>query len=354
MITPFGLRHIVLVRSLPSDGTVTDLHSVLTEGRPEVRASREDPATPLAAALRGYFLGARSGIFTYVLYTPDHQTTLRGYAQVRAYGASPAWSVTRLAPAMDSSAEGSPGVRVSREDTATIWYRLLLHLCIAAGEKGVQRLLARLPAESLAEDVFRQAGFAVYTHEQVFALSAPNTTSSLNSDLRPLQRQDGWDVQRLYYKLTPRLVLQVEASDEPRAHVEPLEMLLPNAEQGYALYDRNGEMAACACLAITRCGSWLRMIVHPDAQASTAEMLSHASAVVSERGAWPLYFAVREYQGGMRALLGERGFEPLENYALMVKHTTVRVKKPARNLVHALETRAEIAPTVSRSRCSRP
>jgi len=343
VITPFGLRHIVLVRNLPSDGTVADLHSVL-----------EEPATPLGAALRGYFVGARSGIFTYVLQAPDHQTTLRGYAQARAYGANPAWNITRMAPALDSSAEGPPDVRASREDTATVWYRLLLHLCIAAGEKGVQRLLARLPADSPAEDVFRQASFAVYTHEQVFVCSAPDGTGSLNSNLRPLQREDGWDMQRLYYKLTPRLVLQVEESDERGAHVEPLEMLLPKAEQVYALYDRSGEMAACICIAIAPHGSWLRMIVHPDAQASTAEMLSHALAVVSEKGAWPLYLAVREYQGGMRALLEERGFVPLENYALMVKHTTVRVKEPVRNLVHALETRAEIAPTVSRSRCSRP
>jgi hypothetical protein len=343
VITPFGLRHIVLVRNLPSDGTVIDLHSVL-----------EEPDTPLGAALRGYFLGARSGIFTYVLHASDHQIMLRGYVQARSHRPGSAWSITRIGPALNDSAEGPPEARASREHTATVWYRLLLHLCIAAGEKGVQRLLARLPAESSAEDVFRQASFAVYTHEQVFVRSASDGTGNLNSNLRLLQREDGWDLQRLYYKLTPRLVLQVEESDEPRAHVEPIEILLPNAEQGFALYDRNGEMAACICIAAARRGSWMRMLVHPDAQASAAEMLSHALAVVNESGAWPLYFAVREYQGGMRALLEERGFAPLENYALMVKHTTVRVKEPVRNLVHTLETRAEIARTVSHSRCEMP
>jgi len=337
VITPFGLRHIALVRNLPSDGTVTDLHSLLQE-----------PATPLATALRGYLLGARSGVFTYVLQAPDHQTTLRGYAQAQAHGATPTWTISRMAPALESLPE-SPGI--SREDTATIWYRLLLHLCIAAGEKGVQRLLARLPAESSAEDVFRQASFAVYTHEQVFVCSAPGAAGALSSNLRPLQREDGWDVQRLYYKLTPRLVLQVEESDEPRAHDEPFAMLVPNAEQCYALYSSTGEIAACMCMAIVARGSWLRMIVHPDVQGATAEMLSHALAVAGDRKAWPLYLVVREYQGGIRGLLGERGFLPLENYALMVKHTTVRVKEPVRNLRHALEPRAEIARTVSRSRC---
>jgi hypothetical protein len=351
VITPFGLRHIVLVRSLPSDSTVTDLHGLLAEGR---GASREEPATPLGAALRGYFLGARSGVFTYVLRAGDHQTSLRGYAQARAYGASPTWNIARMAPALNSSAEGPPEAPVSRQDAATVWYRLLLHLCIAAGEKGVQRLLARLPADSPAEDVFRQTGFAVYTHEQVFVRSASDAVGSLNSNLRPLLREDAWDAQRLYYRLTPRLVLQVEESDEPGSHVEPLVMLLPNAEQGYALYDRSGEMSACISIAIAPRGSWLRMIVHPDAQASTAEILSHALAVVSQRGAWPLHIAVREYQGGMRGVLEERDFVPLENYALLVKHTTVRVKEPVRNLVHVLEARAKIAPTVSRSGCSRP
>ena len=56
-----------------------------------------------------------------------------------------------------------------------------------------------------------------------------------------------------------------------------------------------------------------------------------------------------KYEGGMQAALEERGFDPIDSYSLLVKHTTVRVKEPRRKLVPALEKRVEVTPTVSRS-----
>jgi hypothetical protein len=57
---------------------------------------------------------------------------------------------------------------------------------------------------------------------------------------------------------------------------------------------------------------------------------------------------VREYEG-LRTLLQDWGFEPFGSQAILVKHTTVRIKKPARKLVPALDKRAEAAtPTLSR------
>jgi hypothetical protein len=332
VITPFGLRHSLLVRDLPYDDSVADLRSMLAE-----------PVAPLQAALRGYFFGAHAGVFTYVLRAPGQRITLRGYAQVRAHGSSPAWSLVRMAPALDGS-----------EEAATIWYRLLLHLCIAAGEKGVQRLYARLPADSPAEEVFRQASFAIYTHDQVFARAASTGGGRQSANLRPVQREDTWEMQRLHYRLTPRLVLQMEGADESSSGTEPWEALLPGAEQCHALYSDTGQMLACLCIASATRGAWLRMLVDLDAQSSAAELVDHALFLVGGDPARPLFCAVREYQGGIRAILEERGFQQKGNFSLMVKHTTVRVREPARSLVHALEKRAEIAPTVSRSRYARP
>jgi hypothetical protein len=50
---------------------------------------------------------------------------------------------------------------------------------------------------------------------------------------------------------------------------------------------------------------------------------------------------VREYQAGVRMPLEDRGFRFLTTYCCLVKHTTVRVTEPARNLVQALEQRAK-------------
>jgi len=332
VITPFGLRHTLLVRDLPYDDSVADLRSMLAE-----------PVTPLRAALQGYFLGAHAGAFTYVLRAPGQQTTLCGYAQARVHAPSPAWSLVRMAPTLGGS-----------EDAATVWYRLLLHLCIAAGEKGVQRLYARLPADSPAEEVFRQAGFAIYTHEQVFLGPTSTGTGRQSPNLRPVRREDTWELQRLHYRLTPRLVLQMEGADEGTSGAQPWEALLPGAEQCGALYGQTGQMLACLCIASASRGAWLRILVDPDAQSSTAELVDHALFLARNDARRPLHCAVREYQGGIRAILEERGFRQTENYSLLVKHTTVRVREPARSRVHALEKRAEIAPTVSRSRYTGP
>jgi hypothetical protein len=100
----------------------------------------------------------------------------------------------------------------------------------------------------------------------------------------------------------------------------------------------------------------------------TAEMLDHALAVLSAgtppRSAaaprvlggvdgdglsQPLYCTVREYEGGIQALLEERRFAFVGACSLVVKHTTVHVREPHRKLVPALEKRAGVAPTVSHS-----
>jgi hypothetical protein len=334
------LRHILLVRDLPSDGSVLDWSRILAE-----------PVTPLRAALRGCLLGPRSGVVTFVLQTPDsaglqqwlgrgHRTSLRGFAQARAQPAGAAWTVVHMAPPLDGS-----------EESATVWYRLLLHLCIAAGEKGVLRLFARLPVDSPAEEVFRQASFAVYARERVFARSLADRIGALSPDLHPVGCEGLAEVQRLYYRVTPRLVLQVEEPNEFHPEAESSETRASGApdRQGFALYSRSGEIQGYVCTLSGPRGAWLRVMVHPDAQERTGDMLDHALAATSDRAPRPLYCAVREYQGGIQALLEERGFALVSTDSLLVKHTTVRVQAPVRNLVQVLEKRAEITPTVSHS-----
>lgn len=351
MITPFGLRHILLVRELPSDSSVLDWSRVLAE-----------PVTPLRAALRSCLLGPRSGVFTFVLQTPDsagrlqwpgrgHEAGLRGFAQARARPPTPrsgdasrptgvAWTIVSMAPPLDSA-----------EESATVWYRLLLHLCIAAGESGVQRLFARLPVDSPAEEVFRQASFAVYAHERVFARPLTDRIGALSPDLHPVGCEGLAEVQRLYHRVTPRLVLQVEEPNGFHPQAESGETLASGApdRQGFALHSRSGEIQGYVCTLSGPRGAWLRVMVHPDAQERTGEMLDHALAATSDRAPRPLYCAVREYQGGIQALLEERGFALVSTDSLLVKHTTVRVQAPVRNLVQVLEKRAEITPTVSHS-----
>lgn len=346
MITPFGLHHIGLVRDLQSASSLLDPKSALLEA----------PSTPLRAALRGYFL-RNSGIFTYVLHAPDAEAAWRGFVQAQALKPGLAWKIVCMTPALDSS-----------EDAATIWYRLLLHLCIAAGERHVQRLFACLPQDSPAEEVFRQASFAVYCHERVFERTDNTVNGKQSARMRPVQPEDHCEVQRLYHRATPRPVAQAEQPGDTRNGSLLFEMPALDSQQGYVLYDQNGEMAGYLQVAAGPRGAWLRLTVHPDMRDGTAEMLDHALAVLSAgtppRSAaaprvlggvdgdglsQPLYCTVREYEGGIQALLEERRFAFVGACSLVVKHTTVHVREPHRKLVPALEKRAGVAPTVSHS-----
>jgi hypothetical protein len=357
VITPFGLRHIGLLRELQGTSVVLDPKSVLLEARP----------TPLQAAVRGYVLRS-SGILTYVLHAPADAATWCGFVQARAFASGLAWKVACMAPALDSS-----------EDAATIWYRLLLHLCIAGGERHARRLFACLPQDSPAEEVFRQAGFAVYCHERVFERRRSTPEGKQSGRMRAEQTEDHWHVQRLYYSATPRLVVQAEELSDVRNGSLPFGMPAVDSQQGHVLYGQNGELAGYLQVAVGSQGSWLRLTVHPDMRDAAAEMLDHALALVTggtpprvpvlrpassgtalraPRGvagfggdASPsaLYCTVREYEGGIQALLEERGFACVGACSLVAKHTTVHVREPQRKLVPALEKRAGVAPTVSRS-----
>jgi len=337
VITPFGLRHIGLLRDLQGASVLLDRKSALLEV----------PSTPLQAALRGYFLRS-SRVFSYVLEAPA-DSAWRGFVQTQACRSGLAWRISCLAPALDSS-----------EDAATIWYRLLLHLCIAAGERHVQRLFACLPQDSPAEEVFRQASFAVYSHERLFARTGSKLNGKQSDRIRVAHPEDRWGLQKLYHRATPRLVAQVEQPSDTQNGSIPFEVSGLDSQQGYVLCGQNGEIGGYLQVADGSRGSWLRLTVHPDLQEGPAEMLDHALALfnagttarVADELPRPLYCTVREYEGGIQPLLEERGFAVVDTCSLVVKHTTVQVREPQRKLVPALEKRAGVAPTVSHSESS--
>jgi len=338
VITPFGLRHVLLLRKLQNAYTLLDQQAVLQE-----------PVTPLQAALRGYLVTSGQDTFTYVLQSRGYGMRGSGFVQAKARGAGWAWSVASLGPELESS-----------EDAATAWYRLLLHLCIAAGERGVQRLFACVPADGLAEEVFRQASFSVYTHEQVFvrsgrigqdmALSSGVPSETLDKGPRLVQAENLWGVERLTRQITPRLVWQVEEPGEPRMDSRSESKPFYGAEQLYVLYGPDSEPLGHVSCRLGPRGSWVRILLHPGAQRFAPDVIDQALTIADDSPARPVYLAVREYQGGLQALLEERDLATLGHYSLLVKQTTVRVRAPVRKLSHVLEKRAEVAPTVSQSK----
>jgi hypothetical protein len=234
-----------------------------------------------------------------------------------------------------------------------------MHLCIAAGEQQVQRLFARLSEDSPAEDVFRQAGFAVYCRERVFSRSsgdaqgkAPHAAGlgQLSARVHRAHAEDGWDMQQLWTRATPRLVLHAEGFSESHGNAQLADFPFSSLEHGYVCRSDRGQMRGYLHLLSKPRGAWLRLLLYPQASDTAVEILDHALAVLRNHSPRPIYCAVREYEGGMQSVLQDRGFVHVEDHSLLVKHTTVRVREPRRQLVPSLEKRAEIAPTVSRSK----
>ena len=109
--------------------------------------------------------------------------------------------------------------------------------------------------------------------------------------------------------------------------------------------DRDG-IAGYGYLMSGRIGHWLHILVNSHAYDRASDLLDYGLALLNYYPPLPTYCGVREYQGGVRAPLEDRGFEAFSTQCLLVKHTMARVKNPARSLVPALEKRVE-APTTT-------
>ena len=101
-----------------------------------------------------------------------------------------------------------------------------------------------------------------------------------------------------------------------------------------------------------RIGHWLHILVHKSAYDQASDLLDYGLALLNYYPPRPVYCGVREYQGGIRVPLEERGFHMFSTQCWLVRHTMARVKESARSLVPALEKRVE-APTTTVSTTKR-
>jgi hypothetical protein len=328
MIKSFGMRDILLVGNLQKKGTCLD---------PEIALTR--PYSPLRAALSSYFLMQEAGTSTFILEAVDQSNPVQGLAQMRHRRGRPEADVIYLAPSFSTS-----------DEAPTVWHRLLNHLCTRAGQRGIQRLFARLAEDGEEIETFQQVGFSPYTREDVFRLtSLPESQQRLDRVvMRPQRAVDAWALQRLYANVAPRLVQQAESLGERGWERSSVDWPLRSRSEGYVLED-NGEIVSYLLFSDGRLGHWMRILLHPQAYDRADEVIQHGLAFLSHYPTCPIYCSVREYEGGLRVPLQDWGFEPFGSQAILVKHTTVRIKEPARKLVPALDKRAEAAtPTMSR------
>ncbi len=319
-IRAFGLRDVPLFIRLQRHGALFRLDQTLIRTH-----------SPLWPALLSPLPWHGIGIATYVLTDRSRGQPAHGLAQMQKRPARPEADLLLLAPHLDS-----------HEGVGDIWCRLLSHCSQEAGQFGIQRLYATLPDDAAMLELFKQAGFSLYAKEDIFRLEQIGevTKDTDESNIRPQREEDAWALQRLYTAYTPRLVQQAEGMTNGDAW--------PGRDTSADLtfvLEKRGEIIGAVLLETGEAGHWLRLQGNTQSTKQMEILLRHGLKVLALQPSRPVYCAVRDYQGGLRALLLDRGFRFFATWNRLVRYTVAWAKEPVLKTVPALERGVE--PTMS-------
>ena len=333
MIRSFRIQDASLVSALQAKGTYLDL-----------RRAALWPNDLLSAAMRVYWPFSRQSVRTLVIRETINGAQLSGFVQYLESHNAPEADIVFCTPAI----EGSDRAR-QRQLT---WQKLLGQLVVSAGERGVQRVYARVVDGAPELEVFWQMGFSAYARERVYVRSErPAKGKPQRAKMwKPQRSRDIWGVEQLYTAVTPKLVQQAE--NLPRS-----DYLAPYRDSFGRSVDRRfvwaDDVGLCASLRLIqgRAGTWLKLITHSHVFDRVDELLADALRLVpAEVGR--IYVSVREYQSELEGAILAAGFAWKATEMLMVKHTTVMVKKRVLKKLPVMEG-IEVRPTATSTRMLR-
>lgn len=262
----------------------------------DVAASIEN-ANPLETALL-HIVGLRGrGRPTYILRA-DHQEYA---AQMRLDDHHA--RITLLAPAPP------------RESYTGPWVSLLEALIRHAGQRGAYVVAAEVPLDDhyATFDLFRQAGFSVYSRASLYVLDSPKPADyspdeNLGLYLRPMEEDDDARLNTLYASTVPPLAQQVISS--PGQAWEGLAVIYNQRLWG-GLVMHSGKH-----------GLLLQPYLHPELYDLTSQIMGLALAMLPPQ---KIYIRLHAFQEWMRVPLAEDwGFVEQGRYALMARHTVVK------------------------------
>ncbi len=244
-----------------------------------------------------------------------------GFIEARTRSSAQQWEVVRLAATAHPPDE--------------VWVKLLEYLCVAAGNKGVQKIFTRVDDDGEAISIFHKVGFYRYTREDIFVAEQPLLEPAPVSvpGLRQARSRDAFALLQLYASVTPRNVQQAEglvAADwDPHpmvgAWVRVTGLGRPPSGAHSWVVERDMRVAAALRINAAEDGCQVMVLVHPEYPDLPELLLRFAAGAAGKLNGGPLYCAVREYQGGLVGALDEIGFRQKSSQALLVKHTVVHV-----------------------------
>ncbi len=310
MIRPFHLRDLPLIYRLSEQGVSLHTEFALTHHPRLLRKA----------------LVSLIGVGRYPTYVwKDAEGGTTGFVQLHLEDSSHA-HIVHAALSHDGAAE------TDESAPERVWLPLLEQLTAEIGRCGLHSLVAEVPEESPELLLLRQAGFAIYTRQDVWVLDEWTPAHSDGYPLAPnrvlVQRQstDDWDIQLLYVNTVPRLVQLVEPSPP---------------EEGVSLVLREGdELAAFVHLDEGPAGTWLQFFIHPQAETRAEALVAAAMSQYPPAPRQPIYCCVRRYQSWLQHELQALGFRRWGGQAVMVKHTVQRVRSAMPDLATLMEKQA--------------
>ena len=344
---PFFLGDALLLQRLRKYSTPLQIERILLES-----------VSPVRTVLRSCFSWYRHSSFTYVLRQEENGLGREGLVQLRIRPHSHDADVTLLSPALDAP-QGHPA----------IWQKLLTYSAQQIVRQKVGRLFSDLPDQPLPVNTFKQAGFTVLTRVTVWRVGTrrPAPDEPAPAALRPQKAGDAPELERLYCRITPRQVQQLEMGVAP-AHPEDDDRVAPifsNPHQapmsGYVLDDERGEgLAGCVQILWGRRGACIRLWVDTnDPNTANARLLLHFALqrIREAPDARRAYIGVRAYESGLNALLADDRFAPFTDRVLMVRNILQWQRQSLHQRMPALEAVHEAVPgslTVPKATVSPP
>ena len=314
MVRPFTLRDLALVRRLSEQGISLHAESALA-----------DNLYPFRDALTSMVVGGSSPTFVYKAEEQEGSGFIQLLLEEERHHAH----ILYLSPAIPQTGnDADQGAVLAQSDSSGAWLPLLDQAVAEAGRHGVQSLVAEVDEIGPELPLLRQAGFAVYTRQDIWLFDGPtnsfnNTDSSIQ--LLPYLSSDDWDIQLLYANMVPRLVQLVEP-------VPPLMTV-----DGWVLRDDQNELAAFIQVYEGSAATWLRFFIHPHAESDASEIVGTVLQSEIKRGKSKVYCCVRRYEGWLPAALERAGFNIWGSQAVMVKHTVHHTRRPQSQMTVNIE-----------------
>jgi hypothetical protein len=265
------------------------------------RIGTQDSPHPLEAAFEQWFSFA-TGRHTWISVKGP---TLRGLVSARKRGSRLAWEIDCLINA--------------EERDGSVLMSLLDQVTDAAGRSGAHKIYVRLPAASAFVGEAARCGFAAYRREQAWGLErARGRAGAAAEGVRRAGKADAFAIFQLYSALVPESVRRYEAMTmaEWTAAQEPI-----------------GRGAQYVAGDDGRVSGWLRLA--GDGELGRFELIAHhhalddmvetALAKLANRAS--LHTLLADHQAALASLLEARGFEPGDEYTVMVRRTVRPVKQ---------------------------